>query len=636
MTTSSLVQSLAELCRERLLEEKWLLVPSLRVGHQWLESVSRAGQPAVNVHVKTLKSLALDLAGSELAAKNVKLLSGRAGILIVDRVFRQLQPGGLDYLGGLRASAGLADVLYRSVQSLRMAGLDVDDVVLDHFEVGTKGRDVQRILAAYLESLRESGLIDYADVLRLAIDRLRTDLKVFAGPLLVIVPDDLPARGLDRHLLQALPEDRRVSLAVDQRAGDNTPAATEPTDLALLRRLPRPGDSPPPTEDGTVEFFHAVGEVNEVREVLRRVAAGQIRLDEVEVLHSDVETYVPLIYETLSAIVPDADALEDDLPVTFADGIPVRFLRPGRLLAAWVRWVREDYPQSRLVAMIREGLLTLPEQDGCQVSISRLAVLLRGIGIGFGRDRYRPKLDGEIAAAERHLAALAGDQREEGEEDRQPWYARRLNELRVLRRLVATLIGASPPPGASQYEILDSATRTLEQVARTINKSDNFARQRLVQDLSDLRSWLMLRMIRPASISGRGWPSCPRKHGSWAVALDQAGCTWQGCFPGDIQAAAIPILSDSMTAGFRPVQARTLCFWTANESGSPPPCRPLPRRWKNAWPISIACSPACAAGSRSVSPATIWPTIAKSFPARNCWLRIASSPATEKGPRRIS
>ena len=527
-------------------------------------------------------------------------------------------------------------MLYRSVQSLRMAGLDVDDVVLDHFEVGKKGRDVQRILAAYLESLRELSLIDYADVLRLAIDRLRADLKVFAGPLLVIVPDDLPARGLERHLLQALPADRHLSLAIDQPAGDNTPPTTEPTDLALLRWLPRPGDSPPPTKDGTVEFFHAVGEVNEVREVLRRVAAGQIRLDEVEVLHSDVETYVPLIYETLSAVVPDADALEDDLPVTFADGIPVRFLRPGRLLAAWVRWVREDYPQSRLVAMIREGLLTLPEQNGDRVSISRLAVLLRGIGIGFGRERYLPELDGEIAAAERHLAALAGDPREEGEEDRQPWYERRLNELRVLRRLVATLIGASPPPGASQYQILDSATRTLEQVARTVNKSDNFARQRLVEDLSGLRSWLTLQMIWPASTSGRGCPSCLRKHESWAAALDQADCTWRGCFPGDIRAAAIPILSDSMTAGFRPEQARTLCFWTANECGFPPTCRPLPRRWKNAWPISIACSPACAAESRSALPAAIWPTIARSSPAHNCWPRIASSPATERDPRRIS
>ena len=188
----------------------------------------------------------------------------------------------------------------------------------------------------------------------------------------------------------------------------------------MLRWLPRPGDAPPPVGDGTVEFFHAVGEVNEVREVLRRVAAAEVQLDDVELLHTDVETYVSLIYETLAALVPDAGGLGDDLPVTFADGIPVRFFRPGRLLAAWVRWICEDYPQSRLVGMVREGLLAMPAQDETGVSLSRLATVLRGIGIGFGRQRYLPKLDEEIAAVERRLAELTSEVDEERERRRPP------------------------------------------------------------------------------------------------------------------------------------------------------------------------------------------------------------------------
>ena len=97
--------------------------------------VTRTGQSAVNVHVKTLKSLALDLAAPELSAKNLRLLCGRARTLLVDRVFRQLQHGGLDYVGTVRATTGLADVIYRSVQSLRMAGLNVRDVPLDRFQM---------------------------------------------------------------------------------------------------------------------------------------------------------------------------------------------------------------------------------------------------------------------------------------------------------------------------------------------------------------------------------------------------------------------------------------------------------------------------------------------------------------------
>ena len=99
MNTSRLVHKLAELCLEHLLEEKWLLAPSLRVGHQWLDAVTRTGQPTVNVRIKTLRSMALELAAPEMAAKNLGLLSGHAGPMLVDQVFRRLRTEGLAYLG---------------------------------------------------------------------------------------------------------------------------------------------------------------------------------------------------------------------------------------------------------------------------------------------------------------------------------------------------------------------------------------------------------------------------------------------------------------------------------------------------------------------------------------------------------
>ncbi len=33
---NQLTTALAEVCREHVLEEKWLIVPSRRVGYQWL------------------------------------------------------------------------------------------------------------------------------------------------------------------------------------------------------------------------------------------------------------------------------------------------------------------------------------------------------------------------------------------------------------------------------------------------------------------------------------------------------------------------------------------------------------------------------------------------------------------------
>ena len=76
MNVSILTSALKDVCRDRLLDEKWLLAPSRRIGHQWLDVVARAGQPAVNVRIKTIRSLALELAAPEITAKAVRLVSG--------------------------------------------------------------------------------------------------------------------------------------------------------------------------------------------------------------------------------------------------------------------------------------------------------------------------------------------------------------------------------------------------------------------------------------------------------------------------------------------------------------------------------------------------------------------------------
>ncbi len=69
-----------------------------------------------------------------------------------------------------------------------------------------------------------------------------------------------------------------------------------------------------------------------------------IPLDHVELLCTDKATYIPLIYETFPRLIVD-DASDDDIPVTFQEGLPARRFRPGRALVAWLAWMRDDYPQ---------------------------------------------------------------------------------------------------------------------------------------------------------------------------------------------------------------------------------------------------------------------------------------------------
>src|ERR1017187_8489510 len=54
MMANVLIKELSNVCRDRLLDEKWVVAPSLRAGHEWLAAVARAGQPVVNGHVKTV------------------------------------------------------------------------------------------------------------------------------------------------------------------------------------------------------------------------------------------------------------------------------------------------------------------------------------------------------------------------------------------------------------------------------------------------------------------------------------------------------------------------------------------------------------------------------------------------------
>ena len=223
------------------------------------------------------------------------------------------------------------------------------------FEVEGKGRELISLLSAYEEELTSRNLIDLAGVMRLAAQRLQTDISALPPGCLVAAPQDMleEMRGLERLLWEAIPAGNRLVLPVDRscdgRAGGSS-------DSSLLAWTSHPREAPPPAHDGSVKMLRAVGEVNEVREVLRRCSGGGIPFDEVEILHTDAATYLPLIYEICSSLAPEEGG---EVPATFAEGIPVRYSRPGRALTAWLSWIEEGFSQSTLVRMVQEGLLDL-------------------------------------------------------------------------------------------------------------------------------------------------------------------------------------------------------------------------------------------------------------------------------------
>lgn len=395
----ALHRALASACARAPLAEKWLLCPSRRIGQQWLDTLARAGHPGVNVRLHTLASFALAVAGPA----DRHLISPVGRTVLAAKLLGELGPG---YLGGLRPSLALAERLAATLHDLRLAGLEPENLEAGRFEVPAKGRELIALLTGYERELTGRQLVDDADLLRSS--------PALPPGVIVLVPADLELAALHRRLLNRLPAAQRITLPVDE-----TPVT--------------------PITDS----FRAIGETNEVREVLRRCLVNGWPLDTVEILHTDSAVYLPRLFELTEALA---------VPATFAEGIPVSYTRPGRALAGFLAWIGDDFPQAALLALMRDGLLEhLP---------ATLAGQLRRVPIGFGRDRYLAQLDHYLRALDRP------------------------SPLAAARAPLAELLAcAGQPP-------LTAATEFLTCHIRCVNELDNFARDVLQQRLAELAGWL--------------------------------------------------------------------------------------------------------------------------------------------------
>ena len=505
MRLNKLAHEISLVCRDHLLEEKWLIAPSLRVGHQWLDNVALNGRPVVNARAKTLKSMALELAGPEMTAKGVSLVSARAALILVDRIVSRLRKEPSNYLASLPPSPNLSATMLSTISALRLAGVSPDGLDQKCFEVAQKARDLAWVLTAYLEALRENNLVDYCDVLRTAAARLAADPSIPSG-VLVLIPEDLVFTAMERSLVETLPSNCRRDLEVDRTQVSPTPADQPATDAALLGWILSPGEAPVPVEDGTVEIFSSTGEANEIREVLRRSLSAGYSLDEVELLHTDTDIYMPLVFETFMRLEPNPQFDDVSLPVTFAEGIPTRYSRPGRALVAWMAWMRQDYPQVTLVRMIQEGLLKIPESGSAGLSFSVLAEALRDVRIGMGRGNYVSQLAEKIEELE-NGKGYGKSTSSKGSLDapqQRPDRGSDPTALKTVLHLVEKLLELSPGPETGDKEVMEAATRFLEEIARSANELDNYSVPALLEAIQETSLWVG-QEPEPLALNVREW-----------------------------------------------------------------------------------------------------------------------------------
>lgn len=480
-----MIEWLASICQENRLNEKWLLAQDMRSPQQWKDRLALAGHSSINLHSKTVRSSAIALSGEVLASQQLTLMNSATSRLILQSVIQKLSNSNqLEYFDKVERLDGLSTLFARSIQDLQLSDVDPDSVFETEFDPIEKGRDLKTIYATYRERLVNSRLVDYAGCLHTVLQGLRDGTIDLPPDLLLVIPENLELSSLEQSVLDAIQAKTAARMPDHLQAFDVEAAKDQ------IKRCISGGGK-------TFEFFAGFGEVNEVRGVVRRILQNQDghsnRLDKTEILYTDYEQYVPIIVDSFTNWIADIDSVDekrlsiDNLPVTFADGIACIYSRPGRALRCWLRWARTDFVQSRVVQLIREGLVQRP-LDKEEIGYTRLANTLRKIAIGFKSNRYSPLLHAAIESARQQLKDSITDTKEElvSASDREQKQDFGLAALEMVLSMVDLLIELAPREGDSAIAMLNKARIFLLKCARSDSKMDRLARSQLIDDIDGM------------------------------------------------------------------------------------------------------------------------------------------------------
>jgi hypothetical protein len=461
-STTASMPSLASICREHLLREKILVVPSLAVGHQIADAVALGGTSWVNLRVETVRTLADGVAGFVIAREGLTVLSRAQALALVEEACDEA----LDhspYFAALKDRPGLHRAMQKSIDDLRHAG--VSSLPASAFEDPRKAADLRAILAAYEEKLVRGRYVDRFGVLARGISLLEGGARYPAAPdALWLTVEELELTGAEGRFLELVSGGGLLEVGTSGGAGAAAGAAPTGAGEGRPSRL--------------FVFLRADGEENELRGVFRAILDKGRPFDDAEVVYTARDPYLPLAFELTA---------EYGIPCTFAEGIPAHFTRPGQAVLGFLRWIGGRWDASELQKIARAGTLKL---DGIAPAV--FARVLRKAAIGWGRDRYRSRLDDEIETLsarveEDHSAppriGIRGHEANQRAVDQARAASLEIGRLLDLSEPVGEGIELDPPAAARV------AARFLETFASVRNEIDAMATaglQRMLGELADI------------------------------------------------------------------------------------------------------------------------------------------------------
>jgi ATP-dependent helicase/nuclease subunit B len=484
-----LQEALSDVCTKERLREKILLAPSFSSGHQIAESIVRLGVPYLNLRINTLRSLALDIVAVDLAREAITLLSDTAMLMIIEDIFNELKEKNDSYFHNMATKEGIVAALAAAVNELRMNGVRSDTLIPEQFISERKGTEIKKMLWRYEALLRERKFADSAEILTLACENLRSGNASPDGPMYLVLSDASYA-AVEKRFIEALQSEKRV-LPHDIPSGLSYPSRylslngggvpRKPgANIDLMPWLFDPGSAPSSFIDDTVGIFHAVGRRNEVREVFRRALAAGARSDQVEIICTSYNDYVPLVYGV---------AEKFGIGITVEEGLPVTFTRPGRAVLGLISWIASGYEASKFRHLLTSGSLDLKADgvSGDPLSVSIMGRILRESGIGWSRERYLPCLE-EMAES----YASRAREKEEEEESLSEFYLKKEANARFLVDRTKEILDSIPVEDGNKTVSLSEFCRAvmifINNYARISNELDGEARVAVVARLEEAAS----------------------------------------------------------------------------------------------------------------------------------------------------
>lgn len=480
-----MLQTLADISRKHPLEEKIILSGSYVDGNELCQALARASGGYLNLRPETFTGLAFTCLEGQLYEQGLTLINGYTELILVEEIITRLeQDDHLQYFSRSGEAPGLIAAIGRSIRELRQAGIKHSHLSLAAFLSSEKGRDIQHILQQYETLLAEKKYIDNTMLLQLFLEFIAQHPE-YRQNKIFILPAFLQLNPLEKQLADALAVIYLPSelLSCADLSGtalcSRDPQASQSDCRAQVQRLKflfHPEQSPPPLPDDSIKLFHAYGEYNEAREVLRSLYSQGIPLDQVLIAYQNPQ-YIK-IFEHL--------ANKLGFNITVAEGFPLIAASPGKAAAMILDWVTHDYSLRTLKPLLLEGCIRIVSKDqDTPLYPQQLLNLLRQAAVGKGAAQYLRLQEKADEYRQKASQLPADDHRAENSQRSESLY-------QLAYGFFSELIGSFPAIDAAGLvdfpQLLQALLQAVEQLAVIRNNKDLEALQILKTAFKDIMS----------------------------------------------------------------------------------------------------------------------------------------------------